>query len=302
MAKKGSAPKAPDPQETSAAQTSTNIGSAIANNIMGMTSQYSPTGSLEYNQTGTQNWTDPFTGKSYAIPTYESVTRLNPTAQKTFDYNQMAEQNLARTAQDQSAFLGNYLKGALSPNGLPARGQLSSTGDISDIRTRAERALIKRIAPAYLQEREQLETDLVNRGVGIGSEAYQDAKFVQNQKENDARMAAVLAGGQEAANTLNMDLARAGYKDSQRGQALNEMFAFRNQPINEIISLLSGSQVQMPNFAGYQSARIPTTDVSGNIWNAYNADLANWQNQQAQSQNLWGNLIGAGGKIAGGFI
>ena len=36
--------------------------------------------------------------------------------------------------------------------------------------------------------------------------------------------------------------------NAARQQYLNEQFALRNQPINEITALLSGSQVQQPNF------------------------------------------------------
>ena len=47
------APKPPDPKETSSAQTGTNIGTAIGNNVMGMVDQVTPYGNMNYTQTGT---------------------------------------------------------------------------------------------------------------------------------------------------------------------------------------------------------------------------------------------------------
>ena len=50
--------------------------------------------------------------------------------------------------------------------------------------------------------------------------------------------------------------------NAARQQYLNEQFALRNQPINEITALLSGSQVQQPNFLIDQScppSRPPTS-------------------------------------------
>lgn len=293
-----STPEVPDPQDTSAAQTSTNIGSSIANNIMGMMSETDPTGSVSYTQTGTTKWTDPYTGETYDIPTYSKETVLNDVAQQTYDYSQQAEQNLAKVAMEQSDFLSGYLGERLDPNTLPERGQLSTADDITAIRNEAEQALLDRMAPSIESDRAALEADLVNRGVNIGSEAYSDAHYVQGQKENDAELAAILAAGQEASNALNMDISRASYQDGQRGQALEEMFAFRNQPINEISALLAGSQVTMPQFASYTPATIPTTDVAGNIWNAYSAEA----DQAAAESAFWGNLIGAGGTIAGAWV
>ena len=53
------APTPPDPKDTAAAQTSTNIGTAIANNTMGMVDQYTPDGSLKYATTGYEDYRDP---------------------------------------------------------------------------------------------------------------------------------------------------------------------------------------------------------------------------------------------------
>ena len=60
------APKAPDPTQTAAAQTATNVDTAIANAGLSHTNQYTPDGSLEYRVTGYTPMTDQ-TGKTYQL-------------------------------------------------------------------------------------------------------------------------------------------------------------------------------------------------------------------------------------------
>jgi hypothetical protein len=75
---------------------------------------------------------------------------------------------------------------------------------------------------------------------------------------------------------------------------LQEQLALRNQPINEITALMSGSQVQTPQFGIAQSAMIPTTDFAGITQQGFNNQLANYQQQNANYQALLGGLFGLG--------
>ena len=106
---KSSAPKPPDPKDTASAQTGTNIGTAIANNTMGMVDQYTPDGSLTYATTGMQSYTDPYTGKTYQIPKYSATTTLSEAQQAIKDQNNTTQLNLSQTGANQSAFLKDYL-------------------------------------------------------------------------------------------------------------------------------------------------------------------------------------------------
>lgn len=91
-----------------------------------------------------------------------------------------------------------------------------------------------------------------------------------------------------ANNVRNVDQANA-----QRSQTLQEMMAQRNQPINEIAALLSGGQVQTPNFVNPNTAQLANTDIAGITANYDQAQLAAWQQQMASSQALMGNIFGA---------
>ena len=107
---KPTAPTPPDPKDTAAAQTGTNINTSLANTYMGNVNQVGPDGStLTYDQTGSQSFTDPFTGQTYDVPQFTATQSLSDGAQGIFDSQQSAKANFADTAQNQSAFLKDHL-------------------------------------------------------------------------------------------------------------------------------------------------------------------------------------------------
>jgi len=79
-----------------------------------------------------------------------------------------------------------------------------------------------------------------------------------------------------------------------RGAELGEQTQIRNQILNELNALRTGSQVQMPQFGSGQSgAQVTPAPVAQSVWNAYNAD--------ASSQNaMMGGLttLGAAAMMA----
>ncbi len=83
-------------------------------------------------------------------------------------------------------------------------------------------------------------------------------------------------------------------QDNARARALQEQLALRNQPINEITALMSGSQVQTPQFGIAQSAMIPTTDYAGIRQQGFQNQQANYQQQNANYQAMLGGLFGLG--------
>lgn len=264
MGKKSSAPKAPDPKETAAAQTGTNVTTALANAQLNNVNQYGPDGSVTYTTTGGQTFRDPSTGASYYVPQYNQYTTLSPQQQAIKNESDAAELNLGKTANQQSAFLKDYL-------GQPV--------DLSN------EAVDKYINDHYTddfnkqqnQQQTALQTNLSNQGVKLGSAAYTNAM-------ND------------------FSTARASAYDNlygnQRSNAVATILAQRNQPLNEISALLGGSQVQTPTFgAGTNQGSIPTTDYAGLVQQDYQNRLGVYNQQQAQKQSLLGGLFGLGGSL-----
>lgn len=266
---KSKPPAPPDPKETAQAQTGTNIGTAIGNNVMSMIDQETPDGSLKYSQTGTYKYTDPYTGQSYDLPRYTSTQTLNPQQQATYDQNQAAQYNLGATANQQSAFLQDYLGKPADFDTSAIEGRLSELGS-------------QRLDPRFEQQRADTESRLANQGIAPGSEAYNREMTSLEQSKNDAYNQLYLQG---------------------RGQAFGELGAMRNQPINEISALLSGSQVSQPNVQGVTPQGAATTDVAGLINQNYNQKVNNWQQQNSANQGLLGGLFGlASGGLAGGYF
>ena len=262
-------PTPPDPKDTSAAQTGTNIGTSIANNTMGMVDQSTPYGGLTYSQIGTSNYTDPYTGKTYAIPKYKATTTLTPQQQATLDESMKAQTNLAEIANQQSGFLKDYLGTPANFDTSAAEGRLAELG----------RA---RLDPLMSERRAGLETRLANKGIAPGSEAYNREMALMGQQENDAYNQLFLTG---------------------RGQAMGELLTQRNQPINEIAALLSGSQVSNPAVSMMQPQGAATTDVAGLINQNYNQRYSNYQTAMNQQQGLLGGLFGLGSAaITGGLF
>ena len=59
----------PNPYQTAAAQTGTNVSTGVANAFLNNVNQNTPEGSLRYDVTGNYDWRDPSTGQTYSIPT-----------------------------------------------------------------------------------------------------------------------------------------------------------------------------------------------------------------------------------------
>lgn len=95
-------------------------------------------------------------------------------------------------------------------------------------------------------------------------------------------------------STLNAQLSRFNAQNQAHTQALNEAYAARAQPLNEISSLLSQSQLQQPNFVNPTMPTIPTVDYAGLVNENYNQRLAIAQQQAQASQGILGGLFGLG--------
>lgn len=267
---KSKAPKPPDPRETSAAQTGTNVATALANTSLQNVNRVGADGStLTYGQTGSTSFTDPYTGQTYQLPQFTATEKLSAPAQKIYNTGQAAELNLATAAKNQSGAVADTMSKPWEADTSAIEAHLFGLG-------------ANTLDPMYDRQRSDLETRLSGQGIKLGSAAYDRALnefgITQGQAYND--------------------LALRG-----RGQAFQELQAQRNQPINELSALLSGSQVSMPSYNVNTPAGIPTTDNAGLINANYNQRVNNWQQEQQSKQSLMGGLFGvASGGLAGGYF
>ena len=254
-------PEAPDPYETASAQGGMNRDTAITQMQLNGVNQVNPWGSVNYQQTGQNSFTDS-QGNVVSTPQFTQTTTYSPEQQAIFDATQGAQGNLADLAQSQSGFLKDYMAEPFEFNN-------------SD----AEKWAYDLASPRLLQQQgqndAQLRTVLANKGIREGSAAW------------NAEM-----GRMTNANTDQMNqLALTG-----RSQAFSEALAGRNQPINEITALMSGSQVSNPaQMSGATpQAGVGGVDYTGLVNQKYQADLA-------QSQAAMGGLFGLASAGVGMF-
>src|SRR6188472_3119979 len=99
---KSDPPTPPNPIATAAAQTGTNVSTAVANSFLNNTNQQTPTGNLNYNVTDNYSWTDPTTNQTYQIPRFTATQQLTPDQEAIRKRQEMAQGNLARMADTQS--------------------------------------------------------------------------------------------------------------------------------------------------------------------------------------------------------
>jgi hypothetical protein len=260
---KPKAPKPPDPQETSAASTSTNVGTAIANAMMGNVSEITPDGRTKVKQTGTYEWKDPYTNKTYDIPQFTRKTQLSDAQRAIHRQQNKASLNLSTLANNQSGFLNDYMS---KPFEYDPGEHESWAGGLYDELNNDKTA----------QADESLRTRLANQGIKEGSEAY------------DREMQNFTAGTGDSRSRFLLDSYNTGMQTALTN---------RNQPINEITALMSGGQVSQPQFMGAQMPTIPTTDTAGLINANYDQRFNRYQLGQQQQQGMLGGLFGLGSSL-----
>jgi hypothetical protein len=155
------------------------------------------------------------------------------------------------------------------------------------------------------KNRVSTETQLINQGLRPGTEAYDNAIQLLGQQENDARTQAALQGinVDMGANLqgYNQALTGAQFGNTAQQQALAEAIQQRQMPLNEITALMSGSQIQNPQFGAYSGSTVQAAPIFAGT-QAQGQFEQNLYNQQvaAQNANTAGlySLAGAGGAAA----
>ena len=143
-------------------------------------------------------------------------------------------------------------------------GQFANAADLAEFSAR--------------QQAQQAENQAIAQNYGQGMTASQAQNAIEAQRYNQARQSA------EFGNTAQQ-------------QALAQALTQRQLPLNEISALMSGSQIQNPQFAAYQGQNIAPAPIANATaqQGAYNQNLYN-QQVGTYNTNVEGlyNLGGAG--------
>lgn len=260
---KPKAPTAPDYNAAAAAQGGANVNSALSTAQLNNANVSNPVGTQTINYVR-----DPNTGNM--TPVLDQ--RYSAGEQQVFDTNQALRTKLGFLGQGAADQAGDTLSQPLNFNdrfGTQAQGR---QGVID--------AMMSRYDTDAGLRKDQINSDLVARGIPVGSKAYEVEMDRLSRGRNDALQQATIAADDKAMN--------------ERRQMISEALTERQVPLGEIAALMGGSQVSPLQFSGVQGANIAPSPVYGATANQWDAtmDRANFQN--VQQGGLMNGLFGLG--------
>ena len=320
----GSGPQKVDvPNYSQAAQQTS--ASDLAANRLNQTNAY---GSLNYTPTGQDQ---------YGNLTYTQSQTLNPQLQSAINSNmgQLGQAFKAPTFQGQDMASMNYFGSKLNQQQYDPRTMVNTQFDRSQLGANSlpsyginpgqtySDAIMQRLQPSLQRQTQALDAQLANQGIMPGSKAYETAKTLAAQGQNDALTSAITQGmgvglqanqqqfgqnfnvaaadlaARQAMNTQGMagnslayqqQLANQGLGMQAQGQAFNQALAEAMLPYQQATALKG---LAAPSFASY--ATTMPTNYSGAMQNAYQGNLANANAQNAYQNSMTSGLFNLGG-------
>lgn len=141
-------------------------------------------------------------------------------------------------------------------------------------------------------------------GQGMDTQAARNASIAQNQQ---AALARGQFTNQSQQQQFDQDLARAQFGNTAQDQSLNQQLQLRQQPLNEVMGLMGGSQIQLPQFQGYQAATKSPQEIllaqqmqDKALMDRYGIESANINARNSAVSGLLGTAASAGGTAYAG--
>jgi len=329
---KPSAPKAPDYAEAARQQGLANQAAGRQTAVLSNPNIVSPYG----NQTVTYDMAGGFEG----TPQPTITQTLTPDAQATLDAQQRVQRSLAGLGE-QGAATAQKIMG--TPFNYTGPGIKTSLGDqlapqtsldmsnVAKMPVNAgmtgQAAIMARLQPQIDQQTKATAQTLANQGITPGSEAYNNAMREQQQGQNDLLSQAALQGigldmsanqqgygqalgqagfyNQGAAQGYNQALGGAQFGNEAAAQALQQQLGLYNVPLNQITALMSGSQIQNPQFQSYTGGgQIGAAPVAQAATNQGNYDTAAYNSKMSALSGLYSGIGGLAGNLItpGGYL
>jgi len=290
-----SQPSPPDPYATAAAQNAQNQSASQYNSVASNADQINPYGSVSYQAIEQVPIYTNGQISGYA-PRYQQTTTLSPDQQKLMGLETQAKYNLGTTGVQESQYLNNALSKPVDQSQWQPWQTNLQASNIRQSDTPTDQAAVQKammdsynynVAP---QQKAQ-EAQLAARGMSPGGAGYGTYQKTQADALADQTRQAYLASGSEAranqaayndaaTQKFNMSQTLANYYNNLRGQEEQSSYAARNQPINEVTALMSGSQATVPQFQPFQSSPVAASNIGQYISSNYQA-----QSQAAAQEN-----------------
>jgi len=270
------APPTPDYAAAAKEQGAANVEAARVGSKLSNPNMYTPYGNQLISYEGDQ-------------PTIRQT--LTPQAQQTLEEQQKVQYQLASLSGKGAGLASNVLDKSFNFGGPNVQTSL----DLSNVAKMpvnagmtGQEAIMSRLEPSLAKNRVSTETQLINQGLRPGTEAYDNAIQLLGQQENDARTQAALTGinldTSANAQGYNQALQGAQFGNTAQQQALAQAIQQRQMPLNEITALMSGSQIQNPQFGAYSGSNVAAAPVFAGAQAQGQADQ-NIYNQQVATQN-----------------
>jgi len=259
-------PATPDYTGAAQATASGNLDAARAAVAANRVNQVTPYGTLKYSVTGQ----DP-----YGNPTWTSTSALSPDQQALYDYDIASSKGLGQLQSKGLSYVSNMLDKPFDTSGLPQTG-INAGEQMSE-------SIMRRLQPNILMEQKRFDAQMANQGIPLGSEAYQNAKRNFDERQNDKLTSAIIQGTQTGLQA--------------RGQGFSEQAYQRNEPINTLNAVRSGSQVTNPNSFFVSAPQQSTTagaDYLGAAGMTGNANVAAANASNAQRNAMIQGLFSLG--------
>jgi hypothetical protein len=270
--------------------------------------QWNPWGRTQWEA---QSVIDPSTGKP--VTQWNQYETLSPDAQRALDSQLGLESGRSELAGGMLGRVGQEIGNAMDWDqfgNMTGVGSQDLMGDAQGYIDKAENAWYdrskSRLDEQFGSEQEALDIKLRNQGLKPGDAAYDAAARSLGNRKTDAYQSAmneaIKASGAEGSRLQGMDRSKLGFNQDTtyrqadqanqlRQQAIKEEMTKRGFSLNEINALISGQQVQNPQFENFQSAGRAEAPQ-------YNAAAMNQGNfNQAQNQGFMsgiGDLAGLG--------
>jgi len=285
MKKQPSPPPAPDYAAAAQQQGQANLTAAQQGNVMSNPNIVSPYG----NQTVTWGQADPNNPGGAQQATVTQT--LTPDAQAALTSQQQVQKQEADLASQGINKASGVLSSGFNYQGpgiqtsVDTGSGLQYAADTSGIARMpvnagmtAQNAIMSRLQPQIDQTQKATDQRLANQGIPVNSEAWNNAMRQQGQDFNDLYSQAALQGigvdmnannqgfgqqmqqaglfNQASGQQFNQNLQGAQFANNAQQQNYGQQLGLYNQPLNQITALMSGSQIQNPQFQAYQGQNV----------------------------------------------
>ena len=233
---------------------------------------------------------------------------LTPDAQATLEAQQRVQRSLANLGEQGIGTARGVLVNQFSPNSQALQTNIDKSNLARmpvNAGTTGQEAIMARLAPQLERQEAATRQRLINQGLVPGGEAYENAMISQNQQKNDLLSQAAIQGIQldtgARAQGFNEASSEMAAQNAALQAELQRQAFLRQQPLNEITGLMSGSQIQMPQFQGYSPTSIAPAPVFAGAQAQGASDMDRFgiasSNVNARNAGLYG-LAGTAGTAA----